>query len=63
MLNIDNKIRYKATKYIHLCNPKETEPVFLEMFETRKKNTIIGNIHKHSKLSKGEPTIYFFVHF
>ena len=39
MLNIDNKIRYKAKKYIHLCNPKETESVFLEMFETRKKNT------------------------
>ena len=60
MLNTDNKIRYKARKYLHFCNPKKIESVFLEMFETKKRNAIIGYIHKHSKVSKGELTIFFF---
>ena len=50
ILYIDKSLKYKVRKDLNLNKPKEIESTFIEIIETKKKNTVIGCIYKHPKV-------------
>ena len=50
LLYIDKSLKYKLRKDLNLNKPKEIESTFIEIIETKKKNTVIGCIYKHPKV-------------
>ena len=41
---------YRLRKDLNFNKPKQTESTFIEIIETKKKNTVIGCIYKHPKV-------------
>ena len=50
LLYTDKSLKCKLKKDPNLNNPKEIESTFIEITETKKKNTVIGCIYKDSKV-------------
>ena len=50
LLYTDKSLKYKLKKDPNLNNPKEIESTFIEITETKKKNTVIGCIYKDPKV-------------
>ena len=50
LLYIDKSLKYKLKKDLNLNKPKKIESTFIEIIETKKKNTVIGCIYKHRKV-------------
>ena len=50
MLYIDKSLKYKLRKDLNLNKPKEIESTFIEIIETKKKNTVIGCTYKYPKV-------------
>ena len=50
LLYIDKLLKYKLRKDLSLNKPKEIELTFIEIIETKKKNTVIGCIYKQPKV-------------
>ena len=50
LLYIDKSLKYKLRKDLNLNKPNEIELTFIEIIETKKKNTVISCIYKHPKV-------------
>ena len=59
LLYIDKSWKYKLRKNLNLNKPKEIESAFIEIIETKKKNTVIDCIYKHPKLPIKEFLNYY----
>ena len=53
-LYIDKSLKWKLRKDLNLNKPEEIESIFVEIIETKKKNTVKGCIYKHPKVSVKE---------
>ena len=56
LLYIDKNLRYRSRSNLILYKSKEIESSFIEIIESKKKNTIVGCIHKYPNISVGEFT-------
>ena len=56
LLYIDKNVRYRSRSDPTLYKCKEIESSFIEIIESKKKNTIVGCIYKHPNVSVGEFT-------
>ena len=56
LLYIDKNARYRLRCDLTLCKSKEIESSFIEIIESKKKNTIVGCIYKQPNVSVGEFT-------
>ena len=56
LLYIDKNLIYRSRSELTLYESKEIESSFIEITETKKKNTIAGCIYKHPNASVGEFT-------
>ena len=48
LLYIDKSLNCKLRKDLNLNKPKEIGSTFIEIIETKKRNTVIGSIYKHT---------------
>ena len=62
LLYIDKNVRYRSRSDPTLYKCKEIESCFIEIIESKKKNTILGCIYKHSNVSVGKLTNDFLEH-
>ena len=56
LLYIDKNLRYRSRSDLTLYKSKEIESSFIEILESKKKNTIVGCIYKHPNVPVGEFT-------
>ena len=49
LLYIDKSLKYKLMKDPNFNKPKEIQSIFIEIIETKKKNTVIRCVYKHPK--------------
>ena len=56
LLYIDKNLRYRSRSDLTLYKSKEIESSFMQILESKKKNTIVGCIYKHPNFSAGEFT-------
>ena len=56
MLYIDKNLRYRWKRDLTIYKSKEIESFFIEIYESKKKNTIAGCIYKHPNVHVGELT-------